>query len=109
MMKGKVIKMVSFIIGIFIGAMLGIFCMGLLTAQKENEMINETPKWIFCRTNDTSIDNIKIASTKLILTKDIEFYQKMYNINHNVYYLGRKEQSEFLLKIMEGKSEDEIR
>lgn len=100
-------KWLFFIIGLMIGAMLGIFCMGLLAAQKENEMINETPKVIFCRTNDTNVDNIRTVSLKHILTNDIEFYEKLYRKSYNPYYLGRIDQCKFILKIVKGECKED--
>lgn len=39
-----------------------------------------------------------------ILVNDISFYQKLYDKNHNTYYLGRIDQSKFLLGIVKGES-----
>lgn len=48
-------------------------------------------------------------SLKIIMNADIKFYEKMYDINHNTYYLGRIEECKFVLRLIEGKEKIEIR
>lgn len=102
-----------FILGLILGAIVGIVCMSLCAVGKENDEINQIPTYIVCKGSSSYLDNLKMANYKYtletILINDIDFYQKLYNKNHNTYYLGRIDQSKFLLEIVKGKVKNEIR
>lgn len=95
-----------FILGLILGAIVGIVCMSLCAIGKESDELNQLPQFIAYRTNSTYLDDLKMANFKYvletILTKDIGFYQKLYDKNHNQYYLGRIDQSKFLLGAVKG-------
>lgn len=96
-----------FILGLILGAIVGIVCISLCAVGKENDEINQIPTYIVCKGNSSYLDNLKMANYKYtletILANDIDFYQKLYDKNHNTYYLGRIDQSKFLLEIVKGK------
>lgn len=102
-----------FILGLILGAIVGIVCMSLCAIGKENDEINQIPTYIVCKGSSSYLDNLKMANYKYtletILANDIDFYQKLYDKNHNTYYLGRINQSKFLLEIVKGKVKNEIR
>lgn len=102
-----------FILGLILGAIVGIVCMSLCAIGKENDEINQIPTYIVCKGSSSYLDNLKMANYKYtletILANDIDFYQKLYDKNHNTYYLGRIDQSKFLLEIVKGKVKNEIR
>lgn len=100
-----------FILGLILGAIVGIVCMSLCAIGKENDEINQLPTYIAYRTDNTYLDDLKMANFKYtletILTNDIGFYQKLYDKNYNQYYLGRIDQSKFLLGIVKGESKND--
>lgn len=102
-----------FILGLILGPIVGIVCMSLCAIGKENDEINQIPTYIVCKGSSSYLDNLKMANYKYtletILANDIDFYQKLYDKNHNTYYLGRIDQSKFLLEIVKGKVKNEIR
>lgn len=102
-----------FILGLILGTIVGIVCMSLCAIGKENDEINQIPTYIVCKGSSSYLDNLKMANYKYtletILANDIDFYQKLYDKNHNTYYLGRIDQSKFLLEIVKGKVKNEIR
>lgn len=101
-----------FILGLILGAIVGIVCMSLCAIGKENDEINlQYPTYIVCKNGSSYLDDLKMANYKYtletILTNDISFYQKLYDKNHNTYYLGRIDQSKFLLGIVKGESKND--
>lgn len=101
-----------FILGLILGATVGIVCMSLCAIGKENDEINQQlPTYIVCKNGSSYLDDLKMANYKYtletILTNDISFYQKLYDKNHNTYYLGRIDQSKFFLGIVKGESKND--
>ncbi len=72
-----------FILGLILGAIVGIVCMSLCAVGKENDEINQIPTYIVCKGSSSYLDNLKMANYKytleIILTNDIDFYQKLYD------------------------------
>lgn len=95
----------GFIICLFVGVIIGYTIAALLVAAKENDELQFMD----------AINNIQNSSgdfkdsLKIIMNADIKFYEKMYDINHNTYYLGRIEECKFVLRLIEGKEKIEIR
>ena len=104
MMKGKVIKM-GYIICLFLGVVIGYTIAALLVAAKEND----EPQFMDAINNIQNLSSDFKDNLKIIMNADVKFYEKMYNINHNTYYLGRIEECKFVLRLIEGKEEIEIR
>ena len=76
-----------FILGLILGAVVGIVCMSLCAIGKENDEINQQlPTYIVCKNGSSYLDDLKMANYKYtletILTNDISFYQKLYDKNH---------------------------
>lgn len=95
----------GFIICLFVGVIIGYTIAALLVAAKEND----EPQFMDAINNiQNSSGNFK-DSLKIIMNADIKFYEKMYDINHNTYYLGRIEECKFVLRLIEGKEKIEIR
>lgn len=103
MMKGKVIKM-GYIICLFLGVVIYTIA-ALLVAAKEND----EPQFMDAINNIQNSSGDFKDSLKIIMNADIKFYEKMYDINHNTYYLGRIEECKFVLRLIEGKEKIEIR
>ena len=103
MMKGKVIKM-GYIICLFLGVVIGYTIAALLVAAKEND----EPQFMDAINNIQNSSGDFKDSLKIIMNADIKFYEKMYNINQNTYYLGRIEECKFILRLIEGKKENGI-
>lgn len=103
-MKGKVIKM-GYIICLFLGVVIGYTIAALLVAAKEND----EPQFMDAINNIQNSSGDFKYSLKIIMNADIKFYEKMYDINHNTYYLGRIEECKFVLRLIEGKEKIEIR
>lgn len=103
MMKGKVIKM-GYIICLFLGVVIGYTIAALLVAAKEND----EPQFMDAINNIQNSSGDFQDSLKIIMNADIKFYEKMYDINHNTYYLGRIEECKFVLRLIEGKKENGI-
>ena len=85
------------ILGIMIGALVGMLTVALMVASKDKDEEYYTRPF-----NDIKLDGFK-ADLKIILKNDIEFYQKMYSINKSTYYFGRIEECKFILSLVEGK------
>ena len=73
-----------FILGLILGAIVGIVCMSLCAIGKENDEINQQlPTYIVCKNGSSYLDDLKMANYKYtletILTNDISFYQKLYD------------------------------
>ena len=91
-----------FVIGLVIGLIFGtIFAATCFISNKQEPD----------DTYEVAENNLKIPSNdvfknslKIILVNDIEFYNRMYQVNRCAYYLGRLEQSKFILKLMEGEN-----
>ena len=71
-----------FILGLILGAIVGIVCMSLCAIGKENDEINQQlPTYIVCKNGSSYLDDLKMANYKYtletILTNDISFYQKL--------------------------------
>lgn len=90
-----------FVMGLVIGLIFGtIFTAICVTSNRQEPDDNEY---------EVAENNLKIlskdmfqSSLKIILINDVEFYNKMYQVNKGAYYLGRLEQCEFILELMEG-------
>jgi hypothetical protein len=95
----------GFIICLFVGVIIGYTIAALLVAAKEN---NE-PQFMDAINNIQNSSGDFKDSLKIIMNADIKFYEKMYDINHNTYYLGRIEECKFVLRLIEGKEKIEIR
>ena len=95
----------GFIICLFVGVIIGYIIAALLVAAKEN---NE-PQFMDAINNIQNSSGDFKDSLKIIMNADIKFYEKMYDINHNTYYLGRIEECKFVLRLIEGKEKIEIR
>ena len=102
-MKGKVIKM-GYIICLFLGVVIGYTIAALLVAAKEND----EPQFMDAINNIQNSSGDFKDSLKIIMNADVKFYEKMYDINHNTYYLGRIEECKFVLRLIEGKKENGI-
>ena len=89
----------GFIICLFVGVIIGYTIAALLVAAKEND----EPQFM------DAINNIQNSSGDFKDSLKIKFYEKMYDINHNTYYLGRIEECKFVLRLIEGKEKIEIR
>lgn len=100
-MKRLVIEM-WFIFGLFLGIIIGYAIAALLVASKEKPEFMDAINNIYESSDDFN-NNLKI-----IMNADINFYQRMYIINHNTYYLGRIEECKFVLRLIERKKENEI-
>lgn len=105
------------ILGIIIGVFFGMMTIALMTASKERDeedakiyevAENNLRKYYTKPFNDIKLEGFK-TDLKIILRNDIEFYKKMYGINKSTYYYGRIEQCKFILSLVEGKKENEIR
>ena len=99
------------ILGIMIGALVGMLTVALMVASKdkdeENVKVyevaeNNLRKYYTRPFNDIKLDGFK-ADLKIILKNDLEFYQQMYSINKSTYYFGRIEECKFILSLVEGK------
>jgi len=95
----------GFIICLFVGVIIGYTIAALLVAAKEND----EPQFMDAINNIQNSSGDFKDSLKIIMNADIKFYEKMYDINHNTYYLGRIEECKFVLKLIEGKEKIEIR
>lgn len=95
----------GFIICLFVGVIISYTIAALLVAVKEN---NE-PQFMDAINNIQNSSGDFKDSLKIIMNADIKFYEKMYDINHNTYYLGRIEECKFVLRLIEGKEKIEIR
>ena len=95
----------GFIICLFVGVIIGYTIAALLVAAKEND----EPQFIDAINNIQNSSGDFKDSLKIIMNADIKFYEKMYDINHNTYYLGRIEECKFVLRLIEGKEKIEIR
>lgn len=67
-----------FILGLILGAIVGIVCMSLCAIGKENDEINQQlPTYIVCKNGSSYLDDLKMANYKYtletILTNDISF------------------------------------
>ena len=67
-----------FILGLILGAIVGIVCMSLCAIGKENDEINQQhPTYIVCKNGSSYLDDLKLANYKYtletILTNDISF------------------------------------
>ena len=100
-MKRLVIEM-WFIFGLFLGIIIGYAIAALLVASKEKPEFMDAINNIYESSDDFN-NNLKI-----IMNADINFYQRMYIINHNIYYLGRIEECKFVLRLIEREKENEI-
>lgn len=105
MMKGKGELKMGFIICLFVGVIIGYTIAALLVAAKEND----EPQFMDAINNIQNSSGDFKDSLKIIMNADIKFYEKMYDINHNTYYLGRIEECKFVLRLIEGKEKIEIR
>lgn len=95
----------GFIICLFVGVIIGYTIAALLVAVKEND----EPQFMDAINNIQNSSGDFKDSLKIIMNADIKFYEKMYDINHNTYYLGRIEECKFVLRLIEGKEKIEIR
>ena len=95
----------GFIICLFVGVIIGYTIEALLVAAKEND----EPQFMDAINNIQNSSGDFKDSLKIIMNADIKFYEKMYDINHNTYYLGRIEECKFVLRLIEGKEKIEIR
>ena len=95
----------GFIICLFVGVIIGYTIAALLVADKEND----EPQFMDAINNIQNSSGDFKDSLKIIMNADIKFYEKMYDINHNTYYLGRIEECKFVLRLIEGKEKIEIR
>lgn len=95
----------GFIICLFVGVIIGYTIAALLVAAKEND----EPQFMDAINNIQNSSGDFKDSLKIIMNADIKFYEKMYDINHNTYYLGRMEECKFVLRLIEGKEKIEIR
>lgn len=95
----------GFIICLFVGVIIGYTIVALLVAAKEND----EPQFMDAINNIQNSSGDFKDSLKIIMNADIKFYEKMYDINHNTYYLGRIEECKFVLRLIEGKEKIEIR
>jgi len=95
----------GFIICLFVGVIIGYTIAALLVAAKEND----EPQFMDAINNIQNSSGDFKDSLKIIMNADIKFYEKMYDINHNTYYLGRIEECKFVLILIEGKEKIEIR
>lgn len=95
----------GFIICLFVGVIIGYTIAALLIAAKEND----EPQFMDAINNIQNSSGDFKDSLKIIMNADIKFYEKMYDINHNTYYLGRIEECKFVLRLIEGKEKIEIR
>lgn len=95
----------GFIICLFVGVIIGYTIAALLVAAKEND----EPQFMDAINNIQNSSGYFKDSLKIIMNADIKFYEKMYDINHNTYYLGRIEECKFVLRLIEGKEKIEIR
>nr|DAK65846.1 MAG TPA: Protein of unknown function (DUF3789) [Caudoviricetes sp.] len=95
----------GFIICLFVGVIIGYTIAALLVAAKEND----EPQFMDAINNIQNSSGDFKDSLKIIMNADIKFYEKMYDINHNTYYLGRIEECKFVLRLIEGKEKIEIR
>lgn len=95
----------GFIICLFVGVIIGYTIAALLVAAKEND----EPQFMDAINNIQNSSGDFKDSLKIIMNADIKFYEKMYDINHNTYYLGRIEECKFVLRVIEGKEKIEIR
>ena len=101
------------ILGIMLGAILGMLTVVLMVASKDKDeedakvyevAENNLRKYYTRPFNDIKLDGFK-ADLKIILKNDIEFYQKMYSINKSTYYFGGIEECKFILSLVEGRRE----
>lgn len=95
----------GFIICLFVGVIIGYTIAALFVAAKEND----EPQFMDAINNIQNSSGDFKDSLKIIMNADIKFYEKMYDINHNTYYLGRIEECKFVLRLIEGKEKIEIR
>lgn len=95
----------GFIICLFVGVIIGYTIAALLVVAKEND----EPQFMDAINNIQNSSGDFKDSLKIIMNADIKFYEKMYDINHNTYYLGRIEECKFVLRLIEGKEKIEIR
>lgn len=95
----------GFIICLFVGVIIGYTIAALLVAAKEND----EPQFMDAINNIQNSSGDFKDSLKIIMNADIKFYEKMYDINHNTYYLERIEECKFVLRLIEGKEKIEIR
>lgn len=95
----------GFIICLFVGVIIGYTIAALLVAAKEND----EPQFMDAINNIQNSSGDFKDSLKIIMNADIKFYEKIYDINHNTYYLGRIEECKFVLRLIEGKEKIEIR
>lgn len=95
----------GFIICLFVCVIIGYTIAALLVAAKEND----EPQFMDAINNIQNSSGDFKDSLKIIMNADIKFYEKMYDINHNTYYLGRIEECKFVLRLIEGKEKIEIR
>lgn len=95
----------GFIICLFVSVIIGYTIAALLVAAKEND----EPQFMDAINNIQNSSGDFKDSLKIIMNADIKFYEKMYDINHNTYYLGRIEECKFVLRLIEGKEKIEIR
>lgn len=95
----------GFIICLFVDVIIGYTIAALLVAAKEND----EPQFMDAINNIQNSSGDFKDSLKIIMNADIKFYEKMYDINHNTYYLGRIEECKFVLRLIEGKEKIEIR
>lgn len=95
----------GFIICLFVGVIIDYTIAALLVAAKEND----EPQFMDAINNIQNSSGDFKDSLKIIMNADIKFYEKMYDINHNTYYLGRIEECKFVLRLIEGKEKIEIR
>lgn len=95
----------GFIICLFVGVIIGYTIAALLVAAKEND----EPQFMDAINNIQNSSGDFKDSLKIIMNADIKFYEKMYDINHNTYYLGKIEECKFVLRLIEGKEKIEIR
>ena len=105
------------ILGIMLGALVGMLTVALMVASKDKDeedvkgyevAENNLRKYYTRPFNDIKLDGFK-NNLKIIIEGDIDFYKRMYDINKSAYYLGRIEQCKFLLNMVKGKSENEVR
>lgn len=108
---------VGLILGGMLGGFIGMITIALMVVTKERDeenmktyevAENNLQKYYTRPFNDIKLEGFK-TDLKIILRNDIEFYKKMYDINKSTYYYGRIEQCKFILGLVEGRKENEVR
>jgi hypothetical protein len=98
---------------LIVGTTAGAICMSLcVVAGKESEYERtyhqKTSNEFLKPMDDIKLLNFK-ETLKIILNSDIKLYERLYKKSNNVYYSGRIQECKFLLRIIEGKVDDETR